>query len=131
MHASRPVTASPWPASARTVAPIAVNTLDSPLRRGERTNTSWLTGLVSPRTSIMPITLPHAGGRAHRSGVRTLDQTQVCDADARRRLQRLMWPNLRSDHFLNGPLELSPQRPAQPLARTMSRRLSLIPSTRL
>jgi hypothetical protein len=51
---------------------MAVSTLDSPLRRGERTNMSWLTGLVSSRTSIMPITLPHAKGRAHRSGVRAL-----------------------------------------------------------
>jgi hypothetical protein len=40
VHASIPVTDSPWPASACTVTLTAVNILDSPRRRGERTNTS-------------------------------------------------------------------------------------------
>jgi hypothetical protein len=59
-----PVTESPCPGSASTVAPMLVSTLVSPPRRGERTNTLRRGCLVSSRTSVMPAMLPRAG-RAH------------------------------------------------------------------
>src|SRR5437764_9238290 len=43
---------------------MPVSTLASPLRRGERTNTSCRTCLVSSSNSSMPTMLPRAG-RAH------------------------------------------------------------------
>ncbi|MDQ2792097.1 MAG: hypothetical protein M3Y73_21235, partial [Actinomycetota bacterium] len=53
LQASMPVTESPWPDSTSTVAPMLVSTLVSPLRRGERTNTSGRSWLVRSHTSIM------------------------------------------------------------------------------
>lgn len=62
LQASKPVTTSPPPEPARTVASMPVSTLTSPLRRGERTYTSHATGLVSSATSIMPTMLPPVVG---------------------------------------------------------------------
>jgi hypothetical protein len=67
-----PVTESPWPGSASTVAPMLVKTLVSPLRRGDRTNTSRRSCPVSSHTSVMPAMLPGGGVLAHRSEVRDL-----------------------------------------------------------
>ena len=59
-QASIPVTHSPWPDSGRTVAPRPLNTLASPVRRGERTKTPQRTFLPCSDTSIMCTMLPPA-----------------------------------------------------------------------